>query len=49
MIFSPNDAMLLIWVHFLNPDKKVLNVAGCAVTCVKYNNETNMNMFHIRI
>ena len=44
MILSPND-VILIWVHFLNPDKKVRNAAGWAVACAKCDKKKNMNMF----
>ncbi|MBD9176773.1 MAG: hypothetical protein EGP87_11795 [Paraprevotella clara] len=44
MVLSPND-VILIWVHFLNPDKKVRNAAGWAVACAKCDKKKNMNMF----
>ena len=43
MVLSPND-VILIWVHFLNPDKKVRNAAGWAVACAKCDKKKNMNM-----
>ena len=46
MVLSPND-VILIWVHFLNPDKKVRNAAGWAVACAKCDKKKNMNMFLI--